>query len=81
MAADSIVGILLNAGVAGGMLLWFMSRAENRLERAERALDRLTRAQMLTLIARPDVEEPIKQHARLILSEMSPGFGDQVPPK
>lgn len=73
MSIENLVAqALVQAGVLGPVLVWFMLRAEARLERLERAQDRLTRAQMLTLIARPDVEEPIKHQARILLQEISP---------
>lgn len=60
---------LLNAGVAGVVAAWFMFRAESRMKLIEAALDRLTRSQLLTLLARPDVDEPVKAEARRIYSE------------
>jgi uncharacterized membrane-anchored protein YjiN (DUF445 family) len=68
-----IAQMLASAGVAGAVLAWFMTRTEKRLDRLEQALDRLARAQMLTLLARPDVEDAIKSQVRTILAEMNVG--------
>ena len=84
----TLEAILLQAGVAGAVLAWFMLRAEKRFDmyedrilRVEHALDRLTRAQMLTLLARSDVDEPIKDQARAVLAELSvaPGYHGDAP--
>lgn len=69
----ALLQVFASAGVAGVVLLWFMTRSEKRLDRLEQALDRLARAQMLTLLARPDVEEVIKAQVRAILAEMGAG--------
>lgn len=77
----SIETALLQAGVAGVVLAWFMLRAERRIDRVESALDRLTRAQMLTLIARADVEEMVKEQARAVLAELTVTPGQAAPLK
>lgn len=64
---------VVNAGVAGSVLTWFLWRAERRLERIERALDRLARAQMLALVSRADVAEPVRHYAESILHESHEG--------
>jgi len=63
---------LLQLGGIGSVLAWMLYRSDLRMERMERALDRLTRAQMLMLISREDVDPPIKAQARAILQEMAP---------
>lgn len=42
---------LLNLGGVGVVLAWMLWRTDRRLERLERAIDRLTRAQLLFLLA------------------------------
>ena len=64
------IASLANLGAAGIVLAWFMASTDPRLKRIERAIDRLTRAQMLTLISRSDVDVPIKKQAHAILKEM-----------
>ena len=63
---------LLNFGAIGCVLAWMLWRSDSRQEKIERSLDRLTRAQMLTLVARPDVDDHIKHQARQIMRELSP---------
>jgi hypothetical protein len=72
MEAAVLFQALAPAGVAGVVLGWFMLRSDGRMDRVERALDRLTRAQMLTLLSRPEVEETVKVQARAVLNEMAP---------
>lgn len=67
---------LLNFGAIGFVLAWMLWRSDARLNQIERALDRLTRAQMLTLIARPDVDDHVKRQATAILCELAPGEGE-----
>lgn len=67
------VPLLFQLGVVGVVLAWLMFRVEKRMERVELALDRLTRTQLLTLLARPDVEETVKSQVRSILAEMNVG--------
>lgn len=61
---------LLQLGVAGVMLTWFMWRIEARLDRGERSIDRLTRSLLLDLVSRSDTTETLKLQARAILGEM-----------
>lgn len=61
---------LLQLGVAGVMLSWFMWRIEARLDRGERSIDRLTRSLLLDLVSRSDTTETLKLQARAILGEM-----------
>lgn len=78
MPADSLAG-LLNFGAIGSVLAWMLWRSDARQEKIERALDRLTRAQMLTLLARTDVDDHIKVQAKSLLRELNPGSqGDEV---
>lgn len=61
---------LLNLGAIGAVLAWFLIQLIPRLERIERALDRLTRAQMLTLISRKDAPPEVKALARDLVGEV-----------
>jgi len=60
---------LVNAGVAGVVLAWVLWRTDRRLERIERALDRVARAQLLALVVRPDVPEHVRAQANACLQE------------
>ena len=66
---------LANLGAFGAIVGWMLWRAEPRLERIERALERLTRAQMLSLLSRPDIDDRIKDQAREVLDETQDGNG------
>lgn len=72
---------LINLGAIGAVLWWFLTQTNPRLDavqrelrdmgnQVQRSLDRLTRAQMLTLISRTDVPDAIKREAREILKEV-----------
>lgn len=61
---------LLNLGAIGAVLAWFLVNLSPRLDRIERAIDRLTRAQMLTLLSRPDVPEGVKTLANDLVHEL-----------
>lgn len=64
------LNLLANFGAIGVVLAWVLWRIEPQLRQLERAVDRLTRAQMLTLLALPEVEEPIKRQAQTVLREL-----------
>lgn len=63
-------GALVQLGVAGVMLGWFMYRVEHRMDRGERAIDRLSRSLLLDLVARADTTEAVKAQARQVLGEI-----------
>ena len=63
---DSFVQI----GVAGGVLLWFMIRNENRMKSMEYSLDRMAKAQLLVLIANDAATALAKQHAAAMITEL-----------
>ena len=63
--------VLLSAGLPGAILAWFMYRAEGKWDdlienqnRLEAAMNRMVRAQMLELIARPDTPDSVRQLAQ-----------------
>ena len=61
---------LLNVGAVGVILAWHLFRTESRLDRMERAIDRMVRAQMIEVAAGLQVPEPVREQARAVLSEM-----------
>ena len=63
---DSFVQI----GVAGGVLLWFMIRNENRMKSMEFSVDRMAKAQLLVLIANDAATALAKQHAQAMITEL-----------
>ena len=66
----SQVGGAVQAVSVGTIALYVLLRLEPRLERIERALERLARAQLLLLISRPGVDETVKVQARLLNGEI-----------
>ena len=65
---------LLQLGAIGAVLLWFMLRAEAKLESIALAQDRNTRAILLLTMALPSADEPMRRAAREILDEIdAPG--------
>lgn len=73
-AAASIVNDpwspLINLGAIGCVLLWFMLRTDPRLRRIEEAIDRQSRATLVSVLSRQGISEAIKEEARAILSEI-----------
>lgn len=61
---------LLQLGVSGIMLWWFMVRIESRMDQWRQALDRQSRTQLLVLVALPGVSESIKAQSRVLLEEL-----------
>ena len=61
-------------GLVVGWLLWhFVPRLvaiERELQKVRLAVDRLTRANMLTLIEREDTTDHLKAHARSVIAEI-----------
>lgn len=71
MDANQTKGLmdLLQFGAGGFVLLWFMFRCEPRLRAIERAIEKLTRAVLLSVIS--SASNPIKvEEARKILREI-----------
>jgi len=81
VGADPLLGSLINFGALGIVLAWFMFRTEGKLERIERALNRLARAELISTLSRPDVDEPVKRQARRALQELGNGdYADSEEP-
>jgi hypothetical protein len=64
---------LINVGAVGGVLAWVLWRTDRRLERLERAIDRLTRAQTLALVAHES--SGVRQQAQALLAELASETG------
>src|SRR5262245_26435325 len=64
------LGGLLRYGVVGAVLAYVLWRIEPRLDRIDRGLAILARAQMLTLLSRRDIPEPMKDQARQVLRDI-----------
>lgn len=61
---------LYNLGAIGVVLGWLMWRVEPRMKSMEAAQDRATRANMLMLIAIPQVADGVKEQAQGISKEI-----------
>lgn len=60
---------LANIGAVGAILAWFLWQTNPRLDRIEKAIDRQTRAILLTLVSRPEIQGAVREQARLLLKE------------
>lgn len=58
---------LLQYGITGIVLAWFMFRVEAKLDASTKAMDRMTRAVTLAVISMPGVDEPMRRAARDLL--------------
>lgn len=63
------IGPLLQFGVGGGVLVWFMFRSEPRMKGIESAIDRNTRSTLLLVIALGPAAA--KEQANMILQEVN----------
>jgi plasmid maintenance system killer protein len=60
---------LINAGVAGAVLAWFMFRTDARLTKIESALERVARTQLLQTIS--STRNPaVRREAEKLLEEL-----------
>ena len=61
---------LLNFGAVGGVLVWFMLKAEPRMRRIEEAIDRQSKTVLLFMLSQEEVGERYKAEARRLLREI-----------
>lgn len=61
---------LLNAGVIGVVLWWFMQQTTVRLDKMNDAINRMTRAQLLTLLNLENLDSRTKEAAQSLLKEL-----------
>lgn len=61
---------LLNLGVAGVVLWWFMSRLETRLKDQAGAMDRMSRAILVSVVTLERLAEPERKRVNAILEEL-----------
>lgn len=66
----NIAAALANLGAVGLILKWFMGRVETLMQENTRALNRMTRTQLLAMINSPVTHEPIKEQAKEVLKEL-----------
>lgn len=64
------LGLLIQAGVAGVVLAWFMFRTEARLKGIENAVDRMARANLLLVLSLRDVNNAAKNEASAVIKEI-----------
>lgn len=70
MTVEPLINALVQYGPMGVVLAWFLFRTENRLGGIERALDRVSRAQMLDLVSRPETPPAVRRQAERLLKEV-----------
>lgn len=66
---------LLNIGAVGGVLIWFMTKAEPRMKRIEQAIDRATLANMVFLMGIKGIPEHVQREAEKIKAEIETRHG------
>lgn len=70
MFETSAIGVLLQLGVAGVMLAWFMFRIERRMDAGTRAQDRTSRSILLLVVSLSSAEPVVREQARQIMREI-----------
>jgi hypothetical protein len=60
---------LLQVGAVGGVLIWFLARAEPRLKGLEESNDRMTRGMMLFVLAAEEIRAYLRDQAAQLLAE------------
>jgi hypothetical protein len=61
---------LIQIGISGAVLFWFMMRAEGLLKKLAYSVDRMARAQLLLLIASEVAGQIAKEEAKDLLKDM-----------
>lgn len=61
---------LLNTGVAGVIIWWFMTRAEVHLREQAAAMDRMSRSVLLAVLAMETLSTPDRKRVQSILAEL-----------
>jgi hypothetical protein len=61
---------IIQFGVGGGVLVWFMFQSEPRLRAIEAAIDRMARAILLLVISIPGAASAAKEQAEGIKKEI-----------
>lgn len=70
MTVEQLVNALVQYGPMGVVLAWFLLRTETRLAAIERALDRMSRVQLLDLVSRTETTPVVKLQAQQLLKEV-----------
>ena len=66
---DPTITALINTGVAGMVLAWFMLRLTPAIIAMRASIDRMTRASMLELVTRENVAPAVRDAAQRIIDE------------
>lgn len=61
---------IVQVGVAGGVLVWFMWRNEPRLRGIEASIDRLAKAVLINTLALPHVLDVTKDQVKILINEI-----------
>ena len=74
----SLLQPILNVGAVGAILWWFMTRLERFIHDNTKALDRLTRSNLLLVISMPSTTPRAKEQARNIMAELERDTGERL---
>ncbi len=61
---------LINLGAIGCVLAWFLIRAEPRMSRIERAIDRSSRAVLIAALAMSEASPGVRDQAKELIREI-----------
>lgn len=67
---EQLIAPLLQTGVAGAILAWFMFRLEPRIRSLEESIDRQVRAMMLDLMAHNQLRSETVRQLQQIVEEI-----------
>lgn len=70
MDPATVITALVNYGALGVVLAWHLWRTDQRLDRLEQALERWARVQLLSILARHDIETSVRERAKSMLVEL-----------
>lgn len=70
LAADFDFAPLINVGVTGVILAWFLWKHEPRIKAIEEAIDRMSRTLLLFLLELAHVSDAAKLQAKAIIEEI-----------
>lgn len=71
------VAPILQFGVGGGVLVWFMLSCTPRLKAIESSMDRMAKSVLLLIVSMPTPTEAGKQQARVLIGEIEEAEKDR----
>lgn len=73
---DAWINVLLQNGIAGAVLCWFMFYVTPALRGIQRSIDRLAKAQLIQLADSPSLSVALKRRAKELEEEITTGKDD-----